>query len=102
MNKERMLTILRSPHVSEKASASNAAGLRQYVFHVMKDACKPEIFEAVEKLFNVKVKNVRVCNVKGKRVRVGRMQGRRSDWKKAYITLMQDQEIDIAGQSSGV
>lgn len=99
MNKERMLTILRAPHVSEKASMSSN-GLRQYAFHVTNDACKFEIFEAVEQLFNVKVKSVRVCNVKGKRVRVGRVQGRRSDWKKAYITLKQDQEIDIAGQAA--
>ena len=99
MNKERMLTILRAPHVSEKASMSSN-GLRQYAFHVAKDACKPEIFEAVEQLFNVKVKNVRICNVRGKSVRVGRTQGRHSDWKKAYITLKQDQEIDIAGTAA--
>ena len=97
MNKERMLTILRAPRVSEKASKASGS-LRQYVFHVAKDACKPEIALAVKHLFGVEVKNVRVCNVKGKRVRFGRMQGRHSDWKKAYITLKQDQEIDLAGQ----
>lgn len=97
MNKERILTILRAPHVSEKASKSSN-GYRQYAFKVAKDACKFEIREAVEKLFDVKVKKVRVCNVKGKQVRFGRMLGSRNDWKKAYITLEQDQEIDIAGQ----
>ena len=99
MNKERILTILRAPHVSEKASRSSN-GYRQYAFKVATDACKFEIREAIEHLFSVKVRNVRVCNMKGKRVRFGRVQGRRNDWKKAYITLELDQEIDIAGQAA--
>jgi large subunit ribosomal protein L23 len=99
MNKERILTVLRRPHVSEKAAMSSN-GYSQYVFEVAKDACKFEIKTAVEELFNVKVRNVRTCNVKGKRVRFGRMQGRQNDWKKAYITLERDQQIDIAGQAA--
>lgn len=98
MNKERVLTVLRAPHVSEKAAMSSN-GYSQYVFEVAKDACKFEIRTAVEQLFNVKVRNVRVCNVKGKQVRFGRRLGRRSDWKKAYVTLDGDQQIDIAGQA---
>lgn len=97
MNKERMLTILRKPHISEK-TAMTSNGYRQYAFKVSSDANKVEIREAIEGLFNVVVRNVRVCNMKGKRVRFGRMQGQRQDWKKAYVTLAQDQEIDLAGQ----
>lgn len=99
MNKERILTILRKPHISEKAAmASN--GYSQYVFEVARDSNKAEIREAIEQLFNVKVRNVRVLNMKGKRVRFGRMLGRQQDWKKAYVTLERDQEIDIAGQAA--
>lgn len=98
MNRERMLTILRKPHITEKAAMGSDSGHRQYAFKVMKNSNKVEIREAVEGLFNVKVRNVRVCNMKGKRVRFGRMLGQRQDWKKAYITLERDQEIDIAGQ----
>lgn len=99
MNKERILTILRAPHVSEKAAMSSN-GYSQYVFKVASDSSKFEIREAVEQLFEVKVRNVRVCNVKGKRVRFGRMMGRQQDWKKAYITLERDQQIDIAGKAA--
>ncbi len=98
MNKERLLTIIRAPHISEKASLSSN-GYSQYAFEVAKDSCKFEIREAIEQLFNVNVKNVRVCNVKGKKVRFGRRLGRQNSWKKAYITLERDQQIDIAGQA---
>ncbi len=98
MNKERILTVLRAPHVSEKAAMS-VSGYSQYVFEVAADSCKAEIGQAVAELFNVKVKSVRVCNVKGKKVRFGRILGKRSDWKKAYVTLERDQQIDIAGQA---
>ena len=99
MNKERILTILRAPHVSEKAAMSSN-GYSQYVFKVASDSSKFEIREAVEQLFEVKVRNVRVCNVKGKQVRFGRMMGRQQDWKKAYVTLERDQQIDIAGKAA--
>lgn len=98
MNKERMLTILRTPHITEKAAMASQGGYRQYAFKVASDSNKAEVRAAVEALFNVKVKNVRICNMKGKRVRFGRMLGQRQDWKKAYVTLAHDQEIDIAGQ----
>lgn len=99
MNKERILTVLRKPHLSEKAAMSSN-GYSQHVFEVAKDANKFEIRAAVESLFNVKVKNIRTVNVKGKQVRFGRRQGRQNDWKKAYVTLEQDQQIDIAGQAA--
>ena len=60
-----------------------------------RDATKPEIKGAVELLFNVKVTGVTVLNVKGKRKRFGAIQGRRSDWKKAYVSLEAGHEIDF-------
>ncbi len=99
MNKERVLSILLEPHVSEK-TASTGGAYNQYAFRVASDANKIEIRTAVEELFNVKVRNLRVCNVKGKRVRFGRMMGKRNDWKKAYVTLEKDQDIDIVGQAA--
>jgi len=62
MNEERMLQILLSPQMSEKAVRLSAEN--QYVFKVANDATKPEIRTAVEKLFSVEVKSVRVLNVR--------------------------------------
>jgi large subunit ribosomal protein L23 len=69
------------------------------VFKVARDATKPEIKRAVELMFEVKVQKVTVATVKGKHKRFGRIQGRRSDWKKAYVTLEAGHEIDFLGTS---
>ena len=96
MSKERILQILLAPHVSEKASlVADSAG--QNVFKVLADADKAEIKQAVEELFEVKVARVRVMNVKGKTKRFGQRFGKRSDWRKAYVTLVEGQDIDFAG-----
>lgn len=94
MNEERLLKILLAPHVSEKATRV-AEQYNQIVFKVARDAAKPEIKDAVELLFKVKVKGVTVVNVKGKSKRFGAIQGRRSDWKKAYVSLEAGHEIDF-------
>ena len=94
MNEERLLKILLAPHVSEKATRM-AERHNQVVFKVARDAAKPEIKGAVEMLFKVKVKGVTVVNVKGKRKRFGALAGRRSDWKKAYVSLEAGHEIDF-------
>ncbi len=96
MNQERLLKVLLAPHVSEKGTRAAEVG-NQVVFKVATDATKPEIKSAVELLFSVKVKSVTVSTVKGKRKRFGAMQGRRSDWKKAYVSLEAGQEIDLLG-----
>ncbi|MBK8963713.1 MAG: 50S ribosomal protein L23 [Candidatus Competibacteraceae bacterium] len=93
-NQARLLQILLAPHVSEKANRL-AERHNQVVFKVLRDATKPEIKDAVESLFNVKVKGVTVLNVKGKRKRFGASYGRRSDWKKAYVSLEAGHEIDF-------
>jgi len=95
MNQERVFQILKSPHISEK-SAVLGDNANQAVFRVATDAQKSEIKTAVEQLFNVKVSDVRTVNVKGKTKRQGMRRGKRSDWKKAYVSLEQGHEIDLA------
>jgi large subunit ribosomal protein L23 len=94
MNQERLLQILLAPHVSEKTNRLTERH-NQVAFKVLPDATKPEIKSAVETLFNVKVKSVTVLNVKGKRKRFGGRLGRRSDWRKAYVSLEAGHEIDF-------
>jgi large subunit ribosomal protein L23 len=96
MNQERLIKVLLAPHVSEK-SATVADASNQVVFKVAKYATKPEIKHAVELMFGVSVTAVTVLNVKGKRKRFGAMRGRRSDWKKAYVSLAAGDEIDFIG-----
>ena len=96
MNQERMHQILLSPHVSEKASLL-ADEQNQHVFKVLSTATKTEVKEAVEGMFKVKVEKVRILNVKGKSKRFGGRMGKRSDLRKAYVTLMSDNDIDFAG-----
>lgn len=100
MSQERLMKILLAPHVSEKSAAVDDRH-NQVVFKVLRDATKPEIKSAVELLFNVKVKAVQVLNVKGKKKRFGAIHGRRSDWKKAYVSLEAGSEIDFLGSGGG-
>lgn len=94
MNAERLLMIIRSPHTSEKATHI-ADKLKQYTFKVLRDATKDEIKQAVEYVFKVKVKRVAVVNVKGKTKRFKQMSGKRSDWKKAFVSLQPGSDIDF-------
>jgi large subunit ribosomal protein L23 len=67
----------------------------QVSFRVAPDATKPEIKAAVEQLFNVKVKAVNTVVVKGKTKRFRGIAGRRSDWKKAIVSLAEGSTIDV-------
>jgi large subunit ribosomal protein L23 len=67
------------------------------VFKVLSTATKTEVKQAVEGMFNVKVDKVRILNIKGKTKRFGGRIGKRSDLRKAYVTLMPDNDIDFAG-----
>lgn len=96
MNQERLTRVLVAPLVSEKTARLADAG-NQIGFKVLRDATKPEIRAAVEKLFNVTVTKVQVSNMKGKVKRFGQTIGKRSDWKKAYVTLAEGQDIDFMG-----
>jgi len=91
---ERLLKVILAPVISEK-STRLADKLNQVVFRVLPDATKQEIGAAVADLFKVEVVGVQVLNVKGKVKRSGRVTGRRDNWKKAYVTLKQGQDIDF-------
>ncbi len=95
MNRERLYKILLGAHISEKATII-ADEANQFAFKVTKDATKPEIKEAVEKLYDVSVKNVRVLNVKGKVKRSLRGTSRFPSWKKAYVRLAEGDDIDFS------
>ncbi|WP_101760291.1 50S ribosomal protein L23 [Oceanicoccus sp. KOV_DT_Chl] len=92
MNAERLYTVLKGPHISEKA----AMGEDQVVFRVAVDATKLEVKKAIEKLFKVKVESVQTVNVKGKVKRNKFGLAAKPSWKKAYVRLEQGQDIDFA------
>ena len=80
--------IILKPVITEKSMDGLQAG--KYTFKVAKDATKPEIKKAVEKLFGVEVDKVTTMNVRGKEKRVGRFIGTTASWKKAIVTLTAD------------
>ena len=96
MNQERIMKVLITPIVSEK-STRLADQHRQFVFKVVKDASKPEVRKAVELMFDVKVDAVQIANVSGKVKRFGGAIGKRSDWKKAFVTLAEGHDINFTG-----
>ena len=98
MSEARLMNILRAPVISEKSSAAQQ-DKNTLVFKVLKDATKDEIKAAVETLFNVKVDAVRTVNFQGKVRRTARGFGKRSDWKKAYVTLPEGTQLDIEDAS---
>ena len=92
-DKAALYDVIRKPIITEKATmASEANGL---VFEVAIDANKPLIKEAVETLFNVKVKAVNTTVTKGKVKRFRGRPGTRKDVKKAYVTLEEGNMIDV-------
>jgi large subunit ribosomal protein L23 len=93
LSREAMYQIIRSPLITEKATALSEKG--QVVFRVAPDATKPEIKAAVEGLFGVTVLAVNTLVQKGKTKRVKGRPGRRSDVKKAFVRLAAGQSIDF-------
>jgi len=91
----RLLQVILAPVVTEKATFAGEKN-EQIVFRVVKDATKAEVKAAVELLFKVKVEGVQVLNVKGKTKRFGRFSGTRKGWKKAYVSLVPGQEVDLS------
>lgn len=87
-------SIIRRPIVTEK-STDNKEAFNQVVFEVDPRANKLQIREAVERIFKVKVLKVRTQQMHGKVRRVGRNWGRRSDWKKAVVTLRTGDRIEF-------
>jgi large subunit ribosomal protein L23 len=94
MNKLRSYDVIRNPVVTEKSTLASEHG--QVVFDVAIDATKTEIKQAVEQLFSVKVKAVNTNVRKGKVKRFRNQLGVRNDVKKAIVTLVDGQSIDIS------
>ena len=86
--------VIVKPIVTEKATMASEAGA--VVFQVAKTATKPQIKEAVEAVFGVKVKAVNTVVTKGKTKRFRGQLGSRSDVKKAYVTLEEGNTIDVS------
>jgi large subunit ribosomal protein L23 len=93
MNREQMYDLILGPVITEKST--RASEHNQVTFRVRTDASKPEIKAAVEGLFNVKVNAVNTLIQKGKVKRFRGRPGRRSDVKKAIVTLQEGQSIDV-------
>lgn len=85
--------LIRRPIITEKATLASESGAM--VFEVAIDATKPEIKQAIESLFNVKVKAVNTTVTKGKVKRFRGRPGKRRDVKKAYVTLVEGNTIDV-------
>jgi large subunit ribosomal protein L23 len=90
-------SIVRRALITEKGTALRESQ-NQYHFEVARDANKIEIKRAIEAIFSVKVGSVRTQQLRGKVKRQGRFAGRRSDWKKAIVTLQPDQKIELFEQ----
>ena len=89
--------LIRYPSITEKNTTLREKQ-NKYVFEVKKDASKPQIREAIEKLFNVTVESVNTVVVKGKKKRMGRNIGYRPDWKKAIVKIKEGQSIARFGE----
>jgi large subunit ribosomal protein L23 len=86
--------VIKRPLVTEKTSIAREAN-RVIAFEVAREANKIEIKDAVQKLFSVQVDDVKTVNVAGKVKRVGKHTGKRSNWKKAYVTLTEGSSVDF-------
>jgi len=97
MNKEKLLTLIHSPYITEKATY--VGNMNQVVFKVETSATKLEIKKAVEDLFDVKVDSVTTSTQKGKTKRNKFGIYKRSNYKKAYVALKEGSEIQFEGIS---
>jgi large subunit ribosomal protein L23 len=93
MRQEELYDIIVAPVITEKSTL--ASENNQVVFKVARHATKPQVKEAVERLFNVKVKAVNTLNRKGKLKRFRGIKGRQNHIKKAIVTLSEGSSIDI-------
>jgi large subunit ribosomal protein L23 len=89
-----LYSVIKKPLVTEKSTIAREEA-NKYAFEVDRRANKIEIEKAVEKLFKVKVVTVRTMNMAGKKKKMGRIVGRKSDWKKAIVTLAPGQTIEV-------
>jgi large subunit ribosomal protein L23 len=96
MREEELYDVIRAPLVTEKSTMVSESN--QVMFKVSMTATKPDIKEAVERLFNVKVVAVNTLIRKGKVKRFRGVKGQQSDFKKAIVTLEEGQTIDITSR----
>ena len=92
--KAELYDVIRKPVITEKSTMASEHGA--VVFEVAIDSSKPQIKEAVETLFGVKVKAVNTTITKGKVKRFRGQIGKRRDVKKAYVTLEEGNTIDVS------
>ena len=91
---KNLYAVVRRPIITEKGTLQKEES-NKVTFEVHPDANKHEIKEAVERIFKVKVHKVCTLNQRGKNKRIGRHQGKRSDWKKAIVTLGPEDQIEF-------
>ena len=96
MREEELYDVIRAPLVTEKSTMVSENN--QVMFKVAMSATKPDIKEAVERLFNVKVLAVNTLIRKGKVRKFRGVKGQQSDFKKAIVTLEEGQTIDITSR----
>ena len=89
-----MKDLIIAPVITEKTASMGADG-KTYVFKVSKTANKTQIKDAIESAFNVKVSDIRTLNTKAKDKRVGRYTGKTKTYKKAIVTLVNGNKIDL-------
>lgn len=94
MQEEELYDVLRAPIINEKSTRFVAD--RKYVFKVMPYITKSQVKAAVEKIFKVKVNKINVSIVKGKVKHFRGTKGKQSDYKKAIVTLAENNEIDLS------
>ena len=91
---KNLYEVVRRPIITEKSNIQKDE-VNQVTLEVARNTNKIEIKNAVQKLFNVKVLDVRTMNLKGKKKRVGKNMGKKPDWKKAVVTLIPGEKIEF-------
>jgi len=91
---KNLYDVLVGPLLTEKGATMKEKE-NKVLFRVARQANKIEIKQAVEEIFKVKVDCVSTINCKGKKKRMGKYEGRRSDWKKAIVTLKEGEKLEV-------
>lgn len=94
---ERIMSVLRAPHISEKSARLQE--VNQYVFEISQTATKADVKAAVEQLFSVEVKSVNVVNMMGKARSFRFRSGTRGSKRKAYVRLAEGHTIDVSAKA---
>ena len=98
MSADAIYNVILGAHISEKATVG-AEQSNHFVFKVRKEATRPQIKAAVEKIYGVSVAGVTVANVKGKVKKTMRGLSKKPSWKKAYVRVVEGQEIDFTAEA---